>query len=296
MQILRTAAIEARLRLTAPIRRQQLQQLCQDGGAPMSVLFYHRVADTHPNDWTISRDEFKRHVDYCCEHFRLVGLDEVQRRAASNFSADPTVTFTFDDGYAENVEFALPYLAENNVPCVYFVTVGNVQNQTPFPHDVQAGTPLAVNTAGQLREAAELGIEIGLHTATHVDFATADDPQTLQREVHDAKDALEQMIGRAVRYFAVPFGLPEQLTPNVVSAAQKAGLSGFCSAYGAYNFPGQDAFHLRRIHGDPDFARLRNWLTYDARKVKIQPIVPPCVPLAGVLNPVPVNTPLTITD
>ena len=292
MQFLRSAAIEARLRLTAAARKQQVQQLCRDGAAPMSVLFYHRVADSFPNDWTISREQFLRHVEYCQQHFTLVGLDEVQRRAAAGHSSEPTVTFTFDDGYAENSEFALPVLAERQIPCVYFVTVENVTRQTSFPHDVAAGTALPVNTIGQLRDAATSGIEIGLHTATHCDFSKGDDDPTLRREIHDAKEELEQLLGQPVRYFAVPYGLPEQITPNVVSAAHQAGLSGVCSAYGAYNFPGQDAFHIRRIHGDPEFARLRNWLTYDDRKVKIQPIVPPTVSISLDLTAVP----STLTD
>ena len=287
MRFLRSAAIETRLRLTAAARKQQMQQLCDDGAAPMSVLFYHRVADSAPNDWTISREQFRRHVEYCQQHFALVGLDEVQRRAAAGDSSEPTVTFTFDDGYAENCEFALPLLAERGIPCVYFVTVKNIKNQTPFPHDVAAGVALSVNTVQELRDAASCGIEIGLHTATHCDFSERDDQATLQREIHDAKDELEQLLGQAVRYFAVPYGLPEQMTPNVVLAAHQAGLFGLCSAYGAYNFPGQDAFHIRRIHGDPEFSRLRNWLTYDERKVRIQPIVPPSVPLSPDLTTAP---------
>lgn len=292
MQILRSAAIEARLRLTAPFRKQQMRQLCRQGAAPMSVLFYHRVADSTPNDWTISRDQFRRHVDFCREHFRLVGLDEVQMRATTGRSTEPTVTFTFDDGYAENCEFALPLLAELNIPCVYFVTVGNIENQTSFSHDVLAGKPLPVNTVGQLRDAAASGIEIGLHTATHVDFSKTDDQQTIRREIFDAKDALEQILGNAVRYFAVPYGLPAQMTPNVVAAAEQAGLSGVCSAYGAYNFPDQDAFHIRRIHGDPEFARLRNWLTYDERKVKLQPTLPCRAPV----NSLPAAASVPIAD
>ena len=275
MNILRSAAIEARLCWTASHRKQQLRELCEQGLAPMSVLFYHRVADSCPNDWTISRDEFRRHVEYCREHFQLIGLDEVQRRVAERCNSEPTVTFTFDDGYGENSDFAIPLLAEMGVPCVYFSTVGNIRDQKSFQHDITAGHPLPLNTVSQLRDAAALGIEIGLHTATHVDFSKTDDPQTIRREIFDAKDELEQMLGNAIRYFAVPFGLPAHLTPNVLAAAKQAGLAGVCSAYGAYNFPNQDVFHIRRFHGDPDFARFRNWLTYDARKNKNQPVIAP---------------------
>ena len=44
------------------------------------------------------------------------------------------------------------------------------------------------------------------------------------------------------------------------------GYEGVCSAYGDYNFPGDDPFHLRRIHVE-NMARLKNWGTIDPRKI-----------------------------
>jgi hypothetical protein len=48
--------------------------------------------------------------------------------------------------------------------------------------------------------------------------------------------------------------------------AYDAGYEAVCSAYGGFNFPGDDAFHLQRIHGDADMIRLKNWTTVDPRK------------------------------
>ena len=99
----------------------------------MTVLFYHRVADCHPNDWTLSRDAFRRHVEYATEHLEPIGLDELQRRVRNGASPRPTVTFTFDDGYAENCDFALPLLMEHRLPTVYFVTTAHLLGRKPFP-------------------------------------------------------------------------------------------------------------------------------------------------------------------
>jgi hypothetical protein len=51
--------------------------------------------------------------------------------------------------------------------------------------------------------------------------------------------------------------------------AKQAGYEGVCSAYGGYNFPGDDAFHLQRIHGDDDMLRMKNWLSVDPRKLAV---------------------------
>ena len=50
--------------------------------------------------------------------------------------------------------------------------------------------------------------------------------------------------------------------------ARQAGYAAVCSAYGGYNFPGDDAFHLQRFHGDPQTVRLKNWLMIDPRKCR----------------------------
>lgn len=270
---LQLAVLRARLILTFASRQRKLELLAQRGAAPMSVLFYHRVADHHPNDWTISCSEFERHVDYCRKHFDIISLEEVQRRVREKHSYRPSVAFTFDDGYADNCLTALPLLSQHNIPCVYFVTVKHLLQQSPFPHDLQAGVCLPVNSIAQIRQAADSGVEIGLHTYSHFDFSAQVDQETIQREIYDAKNELEQWIDKPVRYFAVPYGMPCHLRPQIIEAVHRAGMLGFCSAFGGYNLPGRDAFHIRRIHGDPEFTRLLNWLSFDERKVSREPLI-----------------------
>lgn len=281
MNLLFQAALEARTVIAAPLRSVTMARLRQQQAAPLLVPFYHRVANQHCNDWTISQRDFLRHVDYCQQHCELIDLAEIQRRVQSGISPQTAVSFTFDDGYAENCDFALPLLVERQIPCTYFVTTAHVRNQHPFPHDVQAGVALAVNTVRQLRELSQAGIEIGLHTRNHVDFSRLHRASDVRREIVEAKDELEQMIGKAVRYFAFPFGLPPQLTRLAIETVYEAGLWGFCSAFGGYNLIGRDAFHLRRFHGDREFARFRNWLSYDPSKTKREPQVDYTLPEVG---------------
>ena len=93
-----------------------------------------------------------------------------------------------------------------------------------------------------------------------------DDPDQLFEETVGATQELEQLIGKPVRYFAFPFGQPENIHPEVFRLGRQHGWQGICSAYGGWNEVGEDAFHLRRFHGDPRMAYLKNWLTLDPRK------------------------------
>jgi peptidoglycan/xylan/chitin deacetylase (PgdA/CDA1 family) len=137
--------------------------------------------------------------------------------------------------------------------------------QRPFAHDVKRKQPLAPNTPEQLCDMAAAGVELGAHTRTHADLGNVTDQQTLHLEIAGSKRDLEDLTGRAVRYFAFPYGLHANLSAAAFRTAFQAGYWGVCSAYGGYNLPGDDAFHLQRIHGDPNWTRFRNWVTGDPR-------------------------------
>ena len=265
----RTLALNAYYYSTYPLRLQQRVQASSTGTAPLCVLFYHRVADTRPNDWTISNDEFQRQMRWLKENCDVVSLEEIQNRMVSGRNDRVAVAITFDDGYAENCERAIPFLVDHQIPVTYFAALDFITSQRPFPHDVQAGAPLAPNTIAQLAEMADAGIEIGAHTRSHCDIGQVSSAETLVDEIVTASKELSALISQPIRYFAFPFGQPENMSAAAVHLAKRHGFNGVCSAYGAYNFPGTDPFHIQRIHGDPEFIRLKNWLTLDARKRSI---------------------------
>lgn len=253
---------------TLPGRRQAASRRAAEKRAPITTLFYHRVADDHPNDWTIGFERFQAHIEWIRERFEIITLTEAQHRIGSEENRTPAVCITFDDGYADNSREALPWLLDEKVPFTYFVSTDHIAEGKPFAHDEEAGVPLAPNSIEELRVLADAGVEIGAHTRSHADCGKIDDEEQLYEEIVGSKRDLEAMINRPVRYFAFPYGLHENLSKAAFRIAFQAGFWGICSAYGGYNFPGDDSFHLQRIHGDPSWARFCNWLTVDPRKLK----------------------------
>jgi peptidoglycan/xylan/chitin deacetylase (PgdA/CDA1 family) len=233
--------------------------------APWMVLFYHRVADDRLNPWTISHRAFERQMHWLRAHFDMISLAEGQRRLQTG-NDRPAVTITFDDGYADNCRRAMPLLIELKIPCTYFVTTQNILAQRPFPHDVKLGHPLSANTPAEIRALADAGIDIGAHTRTHADLGRVHDPRTLREELLVPQQELEHITGRPVRYFAFPYGQHTNLSQAAFDLARTA-YDGACSAYGGYNFPGDDPFHIQRIAVDDELVRMKNWLTLDRRKL-----------------------------
>ncbi len=252
-----------------PARWLQRRAYAQALRVPVVVLFYHRVADEVTDEWTLSNRTFARQVRWLKRHFELISLDEAQRIIRCGENRRPCASITFDDGYADNCREAVPLLIKEQIPCTYFVTARNVLEGVPFPHDVAAGCPREPNSIEQLRAMASAGIEIGAHTYTHANLGRLTDARELHREIVTAGDMLAEAVGRPMRFFAFPFGRHRNLSPAAFRMAREAGYEAVCSAYGGYNFPGDDPFHLQRVPADPWMVRLKNWATIDPRKLKI---------------------------
>ena len=270
----KTKLIQAYRLGSLPYRQFRWFNMSRKGQVPAIILFYHRVADDHPNPWTMSRQDFLEQIDWFQDNFDIVSLEECQHRLLKRGNHRPTLAITFDDGYAENCEYALPLLVERRIPATYFVTTHHTSNQQPFPHDVERGCPLPTNTIESLMAMDRAGIEIGAHTRTHPDLGKVTDERVLVDEVVAASIELEAMIGSRVRYFAFPFGQSHNLNAKVFGMLREAGFLGVCSAYGGWNEVGEDPFHLQRMHGDPNMQRMKNWLTYDPRIQSVKRYVP----------------------
>ncbi len=249
-----------------PWRAHRNAQEAAAGRAPLLVLFYHRVADDAATPWTTTPREFERHMQWLGKRFEFISLADVQQRVRSGFNDRPSVSITFDDGYSDNCRFALPYLIKARIPVTYFVCSQNILRGVPFSHDQALGMRFNPNTVEQLQALAASGVEVGAHSRTHADFGKLQDPAKLHDELITSSEELQQALRRNVRYFAFPFGRHANLQPAAFHLAYECGFEAVCSAYGGYNFPGDDAFHIQRISGDDAFIRIKNWCTLDPRK------------------------------
>jgi peptidoglycan/xylan/chitin deacetylase (PgdA/CDA1 family) len=116
-------ALLARLAGAAPVR-STLNALGAWRG--VLVLAYHRVGhyEDLPFDrgtWSATPEEFERQVAFLARHFELVRGADLPRALASRAAA---VLITFDDGYRDNYEHALPALRAHGAPAVFFVSTG----------------------------------------------------------------------------------------------------------------------------------------------------------------------------
>lgn len=88
------------------------------------VLMYHRVNDTE-NDYnriTVEKEIFRTHMSYLKDKFRIITLGEL----LSYEGEEDAAAITFDDGFADFYENALPILTEYEIPVTIFITTGKL--------------------------------------------------------------------------------------------------------------------------------------------------------------------------
>lgn len=94
-----------------------------------------------------------------------------------------------------------------------------------------------------VREMARAGISFGAHTDNHV-VLTNEEPQTVEREILRSKQALEERLGRPVRYFAYPTG---RYNAAIKEAVARAGFEVAVTTERRLNRRGDDLLALGRI-------------------------------------------------
>jgi len=94
--------------------------------ARLSILIYHRVLSAPDgfNTWDVQASAFDLQMRALSEHFSPLPLAEAVERLAAKSLPARAVCVTFDDGYADNAEVALPILLKYRMPATFFIATG----------------------------------------------------------------------------------------------------------------------------------------------------------------------------
>lgn len=215
------------------------------GRSFLAILLFHRVTDEIAEDGlTVSTGRFRRICRMLKRSFRVVPLAEIFRLVSTDAPMPPrTVALTFDDCYRDNL-FAARVLAGLRLPACFFVPAAYVGTDHVFDWD--RGVRRLPNLSwDDVRAMAALGFEIGSHSMTHPNMAEVSVEQA-RRELVESKKTLETQLGRAVRWFAYPFGGRQHFSPERLELALEAGYEGCVSGFGGFVWPQSDKRLLPR--------------------------------------------------
>jgi len=225
------------------------------GEPRLRVLMYHKVNDRPRNPGTVPTALFAEQMDQLRElGYTVVGLDDVVawRRDGVRLPSK-SVLVTFDDGYRDLLEHALPVLAARRLPAVVFVPIGYVGDRTPLPHERRLAARGLVNRTLDWAELAELeagGVRVESHGLSHRPLSELEIDEAAC-EIALSKLRLEERLGRPVQAFAYVKGAQAHYEPVHVSLVRQAGYDvAFTSVSGA-NTRATDPLRLRRYNIEP---------------------------------------------
>lgn len=95
-------------------------------GPRLSILIFHRVLPSpdplFPSEVDAAR--FEQMMSLVATAFRVLPLAEAVQRLQQQRLPQRALAITFDDGYADNEEIALPILQRHKLPATFFVATG----------------------------------------------------------------------------------------------------------------------------------------------------------------------------
>jgi peptidoglycan/xylan/chitin deacetylase (PgdA/CDA1 family) len=221
---------------------------------------YHAVGkprDRHFARWVVSPTLLAEQLAALHEaKYELIGLSEWVRRTqvpsqvppASEHGTDTTArcaVLTFDDGYADFAEHALPLLLSHDASATAYVVTGYVGAAADWlPFGPERARPTM--TWDDLRAISASGIEIGSHSHRHIEL-DAVRSEVAEADIRDSVRSLSEQ-GLAPRSFCYPFGYSSPSVRKIVASAR---FETACVVSRGLADPARDMLRVRRLEVHP---------------------------------------------
>jgi peptidoglycan/xylan/chitin deacetylase (PgdA/CDA1 family) len=189
-------------------------------GAParpgLRILFYHRVSDD-PDPLAIAPRRFAAQMDVLrADGYRVLDVVAAVALLARGEPLDRVVALSFDDGYRDVAEHALPVLERHGFRATVFVATAVIDGTAAYSWYDRQPPVLGWDEIAALDQGSPLTFEA--HTVTHPNLTAVPDAAA-REEIAGSKAALEARLGRAVAAFCYPAGLYGARERGLVAAA-----------------------------------------------------------------------------
>ncbi len=219
----------------------------------LRILTYHRVNPTHPRDrLSVHPEAFLAQMELLARSRRMVvhlpqalpGL-----RGAAPIPAG-AVALTFDDGFADNLQFAAPILDHHGFSATFFLPTAHIGAGGTLDryHGCCDGDRLLGWT--EVRALVESGHAVGGHGHRHRELHDLR-PAEARADIDQSARELEEHTGRRPRLFCYPRGKETAETRRLVA---EVGYEAACTVRPGANRAGADLLALSRteVSGDDD--------------------------------------------
>ena len=211
------------------------------------ILMYHQIDVSPPRGTplrglTVTPEKFARQMGFLkLMGYRGVCMTELEPYLRGQITGK-VVGITFDDGYRNNLEHALPILCKQGFTATCYAVSDPQQRFNSW--DAGNGVPQKrLLNSFEMREWVDAGMEFGAHTRHHADLTAITPIQALE-EIAGSKQELQDSTGSEVRHFCYPYG---RYDPAHIQMVQQAGYITATTTNRGRAMPGDELLELRRV-------------------------------------------------
>jgi len=185
------------------------RQFERDYATVLPVLMYHHVGPVQPGTYpalTVAPGRFEKQMGWLKRNsYTTICTGDWLAWCLEGKPLPPKpVMVTFDDAYADLVEYAFPVLRKYDFTATVFVVTGEIGGHNSWDQKNGSAT-LRCMGADKIKRWSGEGIEFGSHTRTHPDLTTLSEPEIEEEIVGSGRD-LAKMLEKFPLSFAFPFG------------------------------------------------------------------------------------------
>jgi peptidoglycan/xylan/chitin deacetylase (PgdA/CDA1 family) len=194
---------------------------CQ-GAEMLTILTYHSL-DTSGSVISVTPRQFADQMACLSElGFRGMSIREaITYRNANGAWPEKGVAITFDDGYVNFYEEALPTLVRFGYTATVFLVSGHMGGSNDWaPPPAKLGKR-SILSWEQAAVGMANGIEIGSHTQTHADLRRLS-PEETEAEIVASRIEIKAHLDTPVESFAYPYGYVSPVALQIVQREFRA--------------------------------------------------------------------------
>ena len=175
---------------------------------PISILMYHSIESEAKGSVLRSLSVPKTLFKVQLYTLKLLGYKGLSMSELTPYiegkENGKVFGITFDDGYLNNYENALPVLKKLKYSATCYIVADNIGGTNYWDHKLGVSKKQMMNH-DHISNWLKSGMEIGSHSSTHLRLSKCDALE-LKKEILGSKEKLENIFHTKVNHFCYPYG------------------------------------------------------------------------------------------
>jgi peptidoglycan/xylan/chitin deacetylase (PgdA/CDA1 family) len=218
----------------ASVWRSMRWLMGKSAGPTWTILYYHAIRDEQREAFADQMDVIGR----LATAVPLQGLPAPANRYCS---------ITFDDGFENTIQNAVPELVKRKLPATIFVTGGAMGSAAGWWPESSPERKEKIAGAEQIQNLPDDLISIGSHTLTHPRLPLLSETEA-KHELLESRMKLEKLLQRRITLFSFPYG---EFTPALLELCREAGYERVYTSFPGNARCSPPAFAVGRVSAEP---------------------------------------------